>query len=121
MRSVEGLVFTKTRENNLLLIKPERSRVVRLKQSYQQKTASQDRSRRSALDALNEKRQQLKEKKKAEKIDLSLVKYHAQELHDLLIQKPNHPLCAWICVRLKALLSLKGMKNIEAHPPKDNT
>ena len=104
--------------DSLLLIKPERSRVVRLKQSHQQAVASQDSARRAALDALNEKRRQLQENKKAKKIDLSLVKYHAQELHDLLIQKPNHALCAWICVRLKALLSLKGMKDVEAHPPK---
>lgn len=106
---------------NPLLIKPERSRLVRLKQSDQQATASQDLARRFALGALNEKRRQWEEKKKAKKIYLSLVKYHTQELYDLLIQKPNHPLCAAICAKLKILLSLKGMKDIEAHPPKEIT
>lgn len=104
---------------NPLLIKPERSRLVRLKQSNQQTSASQDRARQVALDALNERRRQWQEKKKAKKIDLSLVKYHAQELYDLLIQKPNHPICAGICAKLKALLCLKGMKDIKARPPKD--
>lgn len=101
---------------NLLLIRPEASPAMRLKQVARQAVSTQDRT-----ESMGKKHpHQQKEEKKAKNFNLPVLKYHAQELHDLLTQKPSHPLCTAMCAKLRILLSLKSMKETEARPPIDD-
>ena len=85
------------------------------KQSNQQTISSVDRARRPALDASNEKSRQLPEKK----TDLSLVKYHAQELLKLLEQDPNNPMYVRAYIEVRTILNSLPLRDIEANPPSD--
>jgi len=53
-------------------------------------------------------------------LNLSLVKWHAQKLHELLEQEPNNPILAKLCVELEAtILNSSPFKDIEAAAPPD--
>ena len=97
------------------LEKIQRLKREKSEQSNQQTIASVDRARPPALDSLNEKSRQFPEKK----TDLSLVKYHAQELLKFLEQEPTNPMYVRAYIEVRTILNSLPLRDIEANPPSD--
>lgn len=54
-------------------------------------------------------------------MDLPLIKYHMQELNNLIKQEPNNITFAHVFIEIETVLDSLPLKDVEAYSPKENT